>query len=637
MPQASFRALVVVGSCLVAFAASARTPDWAATCGPCHGEITAAYQRHGMSRSLGEVEQPPVGEVENAKTGWRYELALEGGSSVLTSTAPDGGVRRQKVVGRLGAGIFDRSWAVVELDPLTGEPTDRLFFAPVESITGHGLELSPFEYSQRPSGPNMPLGQGCLGCHARTRMSDLPNAALPTSKEASQQAHPGNALGADAFDELEPLGCSVCHGNADRHVELAEARGDAAQPWTGDLGLQELGALDAALQRDICARCHLQGDARFKLQEGKGAKKAKDRPWASHFPALVSSRPPARAGDDFRFVGQVERLALSACFRSSPEMTCVTCHDAHLGVTEQGIASFERACQACHAGAATCSRPADLAVETVTGAAARGEAGCVDCHVRRSQPFDLPGIRSVDHFVRRHPPLPQDDVPFRSVTDRQSPLVVYDDGRLQKLLATPAGKKWQQGVAAMAYVQIGRFEEAVAAFAAFPPPGTAAARKPTAPAPLVPVEIQVAFHEQRALAYLSASKLAEARQAYDDALALDPSAPGALVGRARLATGAGDIQTALLDTQKLIELWPGSDAPWDVRARLAERIGRRDLLVEALAAQTSRWPSNADAWMRYGLLKNQDGDAAAAGRAFEYVRRLSPLLLERNAPPTLSR
>ncbi|MEO1088363.1 MAG: hypothetical protein AAFY88_29375, partial [Acidobacteriota bacterium] len=127
-------------------------PDWITTCGPCHGEQTLAYQRHGMSRSLGTVEAPPVGEVRNPKTGWRYELALEDGASVLTAVAPDGGTRRQKVVGRIGAGIFDRSWAVAELDPLTDEPTDRLFFAPVESITGHGLELSPFEYYERPSG-----------------------------------------------------------------------------------------------------------------------------------------------------------------------------------------------------------------------------------------------------------------------------------------------------------------------------------------------------------------------------------------------------------------------------------------------------------------------------------------------------
>lgn len=633
----SLRVAVAIGLGLIAAPALASTPDWVTTCGPCHGEITAAYQRHGMSRSLGTVDAPPVGEVSNPKTGWRYQLALENGDSVLTAVAPDGGVRRQKVVGRIGAGIFDRSWAVVELDPLTDEPTDRLFFAPVESITGHGLELSPFEYSERPSGPNMPLGQGCLGCHTRTSMASLPGAAMPTSASASQEAHPGNALGADAFSRLEPLGCDVCHGNAGRHLELASARAQPDTPWTGELGLKKLGSMTPALQRDICARCHLQGEARFKLKDAKGAKKTRDRPWASHFPALVSSRPPEKAGDDFRFVGQLERLALSACFRSAESMTCATCHDPHRSTAEQGVLSFERTCQECHAGdaaaSASCSRAPDLAVASVTGRAARGEAGCVDCHVRRSQPFDLPGIRSTDHFIRKRPPLPQDDVPFRSVTDRSAPLKVFDDGRLTKVLATPAGQKWQSGVAAMAYVQVGRFADAAKAFSAFPAPGTAAARRPTAPSPLVPVETQVSFHEQRALSYLATSELDKARLAYDDALVLDPSSPGALVGRARLATGAGDFQTALLDTQQLIELWPGSEAPWDVRARLAERVGRRDLLVEALEAKTRLWPSNPEAWMRYGLLKNQSGDQAAAGQAFEYVRRLSPITLERYTPP----
>ncbi|MEM1177992.1 MAG: multiheme c-type cytochrome [Acidobacteriota bacterium] len=649
------RSAVAIGVSLLAIPVFS-TPDWVTTCGPCHGEETAAYQRHGMSRSLGTVDAPPVGEVANPKTGWRYRLALEDGASVLTATAPDGGVRRQRVVGRLGAGIFDRSWAVVELDPLTDKPTDRLFFAPVESITGHGLELSPFEYSERPSGPNMPMNRGCLECHTRTSVHELPGAALPTSATAAREAQPANALGADAFRHLEPLGCSACHGNAARHVALARARPDPDAPWTGDVGLKRLAAIEPALQRDICARCHLQGDARFKLKERKGATKLPGRPWASHFPALVSARPPAQAGDDFRFVGQLERLALSACFRAAPAMTCATCHDPHRSTAEQGVASFDRACQTCHAGgraeapspteatwkaaaraavkASSCSRAAGLTAQNVTGERARSQAGCVDCHVRRSQPFDLPGVRSTDHFIRKRPPRPQNDVPFRSVTDPATPLTVFDDGRLAAVLATPGGRKWQRGVTAMAYAQVGRFSEAAKAFATFPAPGTPAARRPTAPSPLVPVEIQVAFHEQRALSLLASSEIDGARRAYDDALALDPTAPGALIGRARLAAGAGDLQTALLDTQKLIELWPTSESAWDIRARLAERVGRRDLLLEALERQTGLWPSNPDAWMRFGLLKNQDGDRATAGRAFGYVRRLSPLVLERyEAPP----
>ncbi|MEO1369874.1 MAG: cytochrome c3 family protein, partial [Acidobacteriota bacterium] len=356
-PLASRLAAAVGCALLAAPVLPAPTPDWVTTCGPCHGEQTLAYQRHGMSRSLGTVDAPPVGEVTNPKTGWRYELTLENGSSVLTAVAPDGGVRRQKVVGRIGAGIFDRSWAVAELDPLTGEATDRLFFAPVESITGHGLELSPFELSERPSGPNMPLGRGCLECHTRTSMERLPGAALPTSTRATRLAHPGNALGADAFEHLEPLGCDACHGDASRHVALANARPDPDAPWSGDLGIAQLAEIEPALQRDICARCHLQGEARFQLDDAGGAPNRAGRPWASHFPALVSSRPPAQAGDDFRFVGQLERLALSACFRGVEAMTCATCHDPHRSTAEQGVASFDRVCQTCHGGVEAATVP----------------------------------------------------------------------------------------------------------------------------------------------------------------------------------------------------------------------------------------------------------------------------------------
>ena len=37
----------------------------------------------------------------------------------------------------------------------------------------------------------------------------------------------------------------------------------------------------------------------------------------------------------------------------------------------------------------------------MTGGEPRSAAGCVDCHVRRSQPFDLTEVRSADHWIRR--------------------------------------------------------------------------------------------------------------------------------------------------------------------------------------------------------------------------------------------
>jgi hypothetical protein len=58
-----------------------------------------------------------------------------------------------------------------------------------------------------------------------------------------------------------------------------------------------------------------------------------DHPIAAQIPVVV----PRQAQADFCFVGQLERLALSACFKNTPAMTCSTCHDPHTGASTQGV------------------------------------------------------------------------------------------------------------------------------------------------------------------------------------------------------------------------------------------------------------------------------------------------------------
>ena len=587
-------------------------------CAGCHPSVYASYLSHGMSRSLGKVDQPPTGKVSHPKTGWQYEMRRQGDTSYLTAIAPDGGVRSQKVVGQIGAGIFDISYATAELHPATGEPVNRLFFAPVETVTGHGLELSPFEMSERPSAVNMALTEGCLTCH-----TDSSPASLPGASANGQWIDPGHALGVDAFDHLQPLGCEACHGSARKHLRLVSGleEGDG-------LGLEVLAELSPARQRDVCARCHLQGDVRFQMVKGRPSL---DKPLAAQFPTLVTATP----GDDFRFVGQLERLSLSKCFEAVPEMTCTTCHDPHTSFQQQGVASFERACAECHepsreaSGSArvSCSRSPELTVQAVTGAPARGELGCVDCHVRQSEPFDLPGIATTDHYIRKSIPR-REKMAFRSVTTPGGDLKLWDDGRLEKLLSTAGGKLWQDGLLAMAYMQIGRFEEALALFDRFPSPGSSKAIQPSAPAPLEAVETWPTFHQLRGMALLGAQRLEAARAAFGDALRLDPDHPGALMGRARMAMVTGDSVQTMHDTQRMIETYPLSEAPWQLRAVIAQRLGRGDFQIKALEEMVRRWPSDARSWLQLATLYRAAGAEAQAAQAAEQVLRLQPSLMQ---------
>ncbi len=594
-------------------------PTLMRACASCHPKIYRSYTRHGMSRSLGPVKQPPKGRVKNPKSGWNYQIVRKGKRAFLQAHSPDGGVRKQLIVGQIGAGIFDKSWATAELHPVTEEPINRLFFAPVETVTGHGLELSPFEHAERPAAVNMALTSDCLVCHTDTAIYELPAASSHDTWVA-----PGHALGVDAFAHLQPLGCAACHGDPRGHMELMNG-----QPSSGRPDLAVIADLPPAQQRDICARCHLQGDTRFQMVKGRPTL---GKPLAAQFPTLITTEPT----DDFRFVGQIERLSLSECFKNTPTMTCTTCHDPHTGVKTQGLASFEKACRSCHAASTDkttvkaipgCSRPAGMRPTSITGNPARSKHGCIDCHVRRSQPFDLPGIRSVDHFIRARIPSPQ-TVPFRDLTNPNAPLKIWDDGRLTQALATEAGKRWQSGILAMAMVQTGRFTQAVGLFERFPSPGSAESIRPTAPPPLSPVETWPTFHQLRAMALLAAKKPQMADKAFGDAVRLDSVHPGALMGRARVAILSGDLEQAMHDSQRIIEVFPASESPWQLRALIAQHLRRPDFQIVGLEAVVKRWPSDAGTWLQLAQLYRAQGQIDKAERAISIVRRLRPSLLQ---------
>jgi hypothetical protein len=567
-------------------------PEPLRPCAGCHFAVLQAYLGHGMADSLGAVDDPSrlpaPGEVTEPRTGTRYRIDRRGGEAWLTAVRRDGGVRRQRVVGRVGAGVFDVSWVTEEVDGWTGEPTGRLFFAPVESVTGHGLVLSPFELHEGSPGLDMALTQDCLTCHTTDRVFDLPEAAVAPNRRS---VYPANALGSDALRQLRPVGCDGCHGDTTRHAAVATG---ASPPRPGEgLGIGLLRDLPPGALRDVCSRCHLQGEARLELTPGPPDRA---RPLAGQIPVLV----PAQPVEAFRFVGQMEQLARSRCFEGSPEMTCVTCHDPHTAVAAQGTASFDAACIRCHEH---CPRPPELTIEEVTGRPARSEAGCVDCHLPRDQPLDLPHIETTDHHIRRRLPPRRGAQPHRALLAPDGPLAVYDDGRLAAALATPAGRRWRSGVLAMGLVSMGRLAEAAELFAAFPPPGTPEARRPTAPEALTPLETAPLFHHLRALVLQATGRFEAALSAYGDALELDPHLAGARLGRARLRLDTGDLEGLVEDTEVVLAAHPGAEAPWNLRAELALRLGRLDMAEKAFTASAKAWPGNAAVWYQLAQVR----------------------------------
>ena len=598
-------------------AISSEVPEAMKACYACHEDVVRQYMEHGMAQSIGPVGSPEPGVVTNPISGTRYEIYTEGGEPWFKGIRPDGGTRYQRLVGRIGAGLFDTSWIGAEVDPFTNEDTGRLFFAPVETITDHGLALSPFELRAGSAGLDLGLNQACLTCHTTDRLTSLPHASVAPD---GQTIYPDNALGIDAFDVLQPLGCEACHGDTHRHVTMMTGLPDED---SDDLGLETLSRSTPGRQRDICARCHLQGDARLELVEGlpraEGA-------LAGQIPVLV----PAHSGEAFRFVGQLERLALSACFKASPSMTCTTCHDAHTGIARQGTARFDAACKTCHEVAPSHT---SLTVEAVTGEPARTPEGCVDCHVRRSQPFDLPHIRTADHYIQRRIANPVTDLPHRQFADPDGPVKVYDDGRLGALLETPEGQRWYDGVMAMGLVSMGRMEEALRLFDTFPTPGSDGVLQPTAPDGLTPVETEPSFHHTRGIALMIANQPHAALAAFSDALSLDPYYASARMERARLRMLTGDVQGALEDTRFVLDAHPDAEKPWNLNTTIALQMGRVGMAASALETSTQRWPSDAAAWQQLAFLYQQLGRPEQAQQALSRAQLLQPSLSGIEQPP----
>ena len=598
----------------------ARVGERLAVCAQCHETIVEAYMGHGMAHSLGVVESPPRGRVVNPESGDEYVYLEDDQKILMRHVQPGGGVRTQQVMGRYGAGVLDMSFIGSELDR-DGKPVSRMSFLPLERLRGHGLGLSPFEIETPGTGFDMPFATECLSCHTTQDVSRLPGSARDTEGD---RVWPGNDLGADAFDHLESLGCDACHGPTDRHVELMLASFESGEKST-ELGFQRLGELPAGRQRDVCAKCHLQGDGHMELGEiARGGPQPPD--FLLRRPVLVSTKP----GDDFHFVSQVQRLSLSSCFEALGGVTCTTCHDPHSSVASQGTESFDARCMTCHTEEAICNRPETLQVRNVTGDSARSTNGCVDCHMRRSQPFDLPHVRTADHFVRRHIDLPE-TVPMRDVEDASGEMTVFDDGRFVDLLATPEGRLWVEALVGLRLSGFGRFQEAFDMTEVLPPAGSVIATRPEpwfaeegAAGQLPSLRQSAVIHHLRGLMYEATGDLAAARAAYTDALRLDPSHPQARLNRANIELSTGNMESALSDAAELQRRYPRAEKPWNLRALAAGRAQDVPALVSALIESTWLWPGDPAAWQMLGQGFLAMGRPEEARKALQEALRLEP-------------
>ena len=562
-------------------------PDGVAECTGCHAQIVRDWLSNGMSDTLGPLpaalaDQVLGDAVDSERGGFHYRIAaVESGLRIEQRRARDGSAtheRSQELIWRIGAGVAAYS--------LIARENGRWYFAPLEFFRDHGWVLAPAEQRPQPAGLGRPITSECLSCH---------------TTEALPEVYPLHDL-----QDLRPTGldCSACHGDPDAHLRKMRLPTDQV-PYDGDPEILDPAALPVPRQLDICARCHLQGDARIELApDGSPPFRPGDDLFARRA-VFVAANPD----DDFGFVSQVERLALSACFQQSPSMSCTTCHDPHQPSRLMERQKLVAACTACH--------PGDPHPQPVRD---RGR-DCIDCHMRRSQPFDLGHVEIHDHWIRREPPPAQHDLPIRELETTDGQLAEF------RYRESDAGRRTPRESAAlhaMALTHLGEAPHALARFGELPPPGDPAAVLPSPQEGPWPVLALPMLHFLRGRALAENGDAVQAMQAYRDALRLDPSLPEAQVNLAWLLARQGRLDAVPPIAEKLAREHPRSATPWNLLAFVAAERNHTDAAVQAFRRSLEREPQQAAVWRALGQAHLLRGEGDEARRCFTRAAALDP-------------
>jgi len=161
--------------------------------------------------------------------------------------------------------------------------------------------------------------------------------------------------------------CEKCHGDGRAHVGYQSSHPTA----TAGKYILNPGRFARDRRLDNCALCHSgDRDAKAPAFSYRPGENLDDY----FVPASDQEAIPDVHGN------QVGLLQRSKCFRSSPEMSCSTCHDVHR--PERDLRNLARKCLTCH----------EVTRHKMAGAiGSRMMSSCIDCHMpnRRSQAIEI--------------------------------------------------------------------------------------------------------------------------------------------------------------------------------------------------------------------------------------------------------
>ncbi len=343
-----------------------------ASCVACHQQKAQSYavtahaatSRLGLAESIHGRFDSGRNQLRTANPNlyFQMEQRADGGyeTAVLRTSLTQVLTRSERIDLVVGSGRKGQTYLYWD--------DNRLFQLPVSYWTASGAWVNSPGYVDGTAVFERPIAGRCLECHATSFVSTAPpeNAYLKSSL----------VLG---------IACEKCHGPGAEHVKRYRSSTPPHTPQ--ESAIVNPARLPRDRQIDVCALCHA----------GIGTPSTAP---LSYTPGEVLSdhltfpRRPPEARIDVH-AGQVELLARSRCFQSSPGMTCTTCHDVHR--PQRDLAALSQTCTTCHQ------------VEHCGEFRRKGRAiaaDCVSCHMPLEQTSQIVIARAngqtFDPSVRNH-------------------------------------------------------------------------------------------------------------------------------------------------------------------------------------------------------------------------------------------
>ena len=345
-----------------------------AACARCHADVAADYRRHPMGRSLAPIAEAGMPSLALAADGrplfeaggLQYSIEDRGGRVYHREVQRDASGRvvahnEAEVQYVLGSGNYGASFLV--------DRDGSLFESPISWYPREQRwDLSP-GYQKDNVHFDRPVTARCLYCHANR---------VEAVEGAMNRYRPPTFRG-------HAIGCERCHGPGELH---------AARPG-GAATIVNPAALEPALRDAVCEQCHLMGQVRVL----KVDRREDDFRPGLPLSAVWSVFERAEGADEDKFVGQVEQMHESGCYRAGAgRLGCISCHDPHRRPRDEvRVEHYRGRCLECHGEGRGCALPEPARREKSR------DDDCTACHMPRSGRSDVPHVAATDHRILRDP------------------------------------------------------------------------------------------------------------------------------------------------------------------------------------------------------------------------------------------